>query len=709
MYCFNSSNLPGGKDILSSDLIRDRHGLVLFYSLSIIFLLLFAGSCGRWDAFTSSTTSLTPTTLPPVRTVEFTAIPEAVSPSPTQIENHQVLNQLTATATEKVVVTPPASLWRDPVPDEAWETKRTLEAIEYIQHDFIDLGERLGDPGQPIPRVVRDEPWGFDIGDSHTFWVENNNHENKFQITARLAYETPHAYFFVDEMLDLSENQLRHLADYFEQDIYPTTRAFFGQEWSPGVDNDPHLTVLMTKDLDSHYQISRDEYSRLVNRYSNEMEMIYIDAAGERLVDLGCVLAHEFGHVIQWAVDKDEEVWLVEGFSELTCPVNGLRAWYSWSASQAFAVQPDKQLNTWVMGADNAMAQYGASYLFVAYFLDRFGEEAARDLVAHPENGVKGIEAVLSSIDDEIGFEQVFADWVVANYITDASLADGRYGYLSLEPPSIKPDAEYGADDLPVESVTDVSQFGTDYILLEGKGHYQIDFAGDTLVRLLPTSAHSGTYAWWGGQGTHSDTTLTGEFDLTGLQTATLSFFTWYDILEGYEYGYVEVSTDGEWWTTLQGQTTTNEDPNGSNYGHGYTGSSGGWIEEVVDLTPFTGEEVLIRFQYLTDEGPVRVGWLLDDISIPELDFWDDVETGEGNWVAEGFSRSTLILPQDWLIQLVKLGDQQLTVERLELNAENSGSWLVQLVAGEKVVLLISGVTRVTNERANYWYRVTNR
>ena len=675
----------------------------------MIILLLFTWSCGGWDAFHSSTSAVTPTSSHPARKVDLTSPPTAVSPTSAQAENQQIMNQPTVTATVKALGTPPVSLWRDPVPEEVWETKHTLEAIAYTQHDFVDLSERLGDPGQNIPRVVRDEPWGFEIGDRHTFWVENNNHENKFQIKARLVYETPHAYFFVDEMLDLDENQLQLLAEHFEQDIYPTNRAFFGSEWSPGVDNDAHLTVLMTKDLDYHYQISRDEYSRLVNRYSNEMEMIYIIADGVRLVDLGCVLAHEFEHVIQWAVDRDEEVWLVEGFAELACPVNGLRAGYRWDVSQAFAQQPDKQLNTWVMGSDQAMVQYGASYMFIIYFLDRFGEEAARALVAHPEDGVRGIEAVLSSRDDELGFEEIYADWVVANYINDASLAGGRYSYVSLEPPSIKPDAVYKPVDLPVERVTDVSQFGTDYIVLEGEGDYQIDFAGNTLVRLMPTSAHSGTYAWWGGQGTHSDTTLTGEFDLTGVQTATLSFFTWYDILKGYEYGYVEVSTDGEQWTTLPGQTTTSDDPNGSNYGHGYTGSSGGWIEEVVDLTPYAGEEVLIRFQYLTDEGPVRVGWLLDNITVPELAFWDDVEPGEGKWVAEGFSRSALILPQEWLVQMVRLADAQTTVERLELNADNRGNWLVQLGAGERAILVISGCTRVTNERGEYWYRIANR
>jgi hypothetical protein len=60
-------------------------------------------------------------------------------------------------------------------------------------------------------------------------------------------------------------------------------------------------------------------------------------------------------------------------------------------------------------------------------------------------------------------------------------------------------------------------------------------------------------------------------------------------------------------------------------------------------------------------------------------------------------------------VQLVKLGDGQTTVERLELNVDNSGSWLVQLGAGERAILVISGCTRETNERGEYWYRIANR
>jgi bacillopeptidase F (M6 metalloprotease family) len=108
-----------------------------------------------------------------------------------------------------------------------------------------------------------------------------------------------------------------------------------------------------------------------------------------------------------------------------------------------------------------------------------------------------------------------------------------------------------------------VGQYAADYILLRGEGSFQVDFVGATLVGLAPTLAHSGRFVWWGGRGTNSDTTLTREFDLTGLSKATLTFYTWYDIAGGFDYAYVEVSVDGERWETLPGQTTTNQDPNG--------------------------------------------------------------------------------------------------------------------------------------------------
>jgi immune inhibitor A len=75
-------------------------------------------------------------------------------------------------------------------------------------------------------------------------------------------------------------------------------------------------------------------------------------------------------------------------------------------------------------------------FSFVTYFLDRFGDEAVQALVAHPENGLESVDAVLKEMsftDPLTGLpitaDDVFADWAVANYLREARSGDGRYTY----------------------------------------------------------------------------------------------------------------------------------------------------------------------------------------------------------------------------------------------------------------------------------------
>jgi immune inhibitor A len=661
---------------------------ILFVMVAIVLAISAATGCGIAQTFVPPMPS--PTNTPrPANTALWTNTPRTTPPP------------------EPAFAQPTSGLWVDPLPPEAFETLYALSSTGYPARDLVDLALRLNHLGGPVPRVVRAEPWGFEIGDTHAFWVLNWETHEYSQITARLVYKTPHAYFFVEEGIDLDEARLKRLADRFDGRTYPTTRMFFGEEWSPGVDSDPHLTILFARNIGFSYQNSLDEYSRLVNGYSNEMEIFYL-VADEGQLDDDCMLAHEFQHIIQWAVDPSEATWLNEGFSLLACPLNGMGISGYEIALDAFARQPDTQLNAWFGGdIDQAYAQYGTSYLFMAYFLDRFGKATLRALAAEQENGLAGVDAVLRSLNAGIEADDVFADWVLANYINDPSLLDGRYGYINLVPPSFDAEADYGVWDLPVERRTSVAQYAADYILLRGAGSFRVDFAGETLVRLAPTSAHSGKYVWWGGRGTNSDTTLTHEFDLTRLEQATLTFYAWYDIEKDYDYAYVEVSVDGKHWTTLPGQTTTNADPHGVNYGDGYTGTSQGWIQEVIDLTPYAGQKVQIRFEYLTDDGPVHAGLFLDDVEIPELHYREEAESSDAGWVAHGFIRHANVLPQEWMLQLVTNQADGTTVRRLQLKPDNTGDWTIHLGVDETAVLAISGRTRASAEPAGYWYRIT--
>ncbi|MGD2049288.1 MAG: immune inhibitor A [Chloroflexota bacterium] len=602
-----------------------------------------------------------------------------------------------------------SDLWRDAVPPEAIETKHTLESAEMPQRDLFDLTQRFKDPGKSIPWVTRDKPWGFSLGDSHRFWILNWETHTYAPVTATLLHQTAHVNAFIQDGIDLDEAKLKQLVDRFEEQTYPKNRQFFGQEWSPGVDGDPRLIILVGGPYGEHiggYQHSPDEYARLVYPYSNEMEIIYITPGSVQEKD-DCLLAHEFTHLIQWATDRNETTWINEGLAELACLVNGYDSTNSEITLPAFALQPNVQLNTWSGDIDDAITQYGASMLFIAYFRNRFGDRAVQALAAEPENGLDGVTATLESIDGGNTLNDFFADWVVTNLINDSELADGRYGYSDLQLPPIAVTFKYTAGDLPVRQQAEVSQYAADYIQLRGPGTFQVDFTGATLVQLTPAMDMGGRYAWWGGRGQEADATLTHEFDLTGLQQATLQFDTWYDIEEDHDYAYCAISTDGRSWTTLPGRTTTKRDPNGANFDNSFTGKSKEWIEEQIDLSPYIGQEVQVRFEYVTDDGPVYNGIFLDDIRIPELGFYDDVESTGGDWEAHGFVRLANVMPQEWLLQLVSQKDGWATVEQLQLEPDNSGRWTVDLRSGETAVLVVSGVTRVTTEPAAYVYAIT--
>lgn len=146
---------------------------------------------------------------------------------------------------------------------------------------------------------------------------------------------------------------------------------------------------------------------------------------------------------------------------------------------------------------------------------------------------------------------------------------------------------------------------------------------------------YAGSYEWWSGMGDMLDRKLTRGFDLTGVASAHLNFLTWYDIEQDWDYGYVEVSTDGGGtWTALANELTTNTNPNGNNAGNGITGASPGWIATSFDLTPFAGGPVLVRFRYVTDAAVQGKGFCVDELAIPEIGFYDGAEGGLNGWTA---------------------------------------------------------------------------
>jgi hypothetical protein len=256
-----------------------------------------------------------------------------------------------------------------------------------------------------------------------------------------------------------------------------------------------------------------------------------------------------------------------------------------------------------------------------------------------------------------------------------------------------------------------VHQFAADYIEVELPSDGGIfTFDGAETVPALANEAHSGRGQWWSARGDDIDTMLTREVDLGGLSSATLRFWTWFDIERWYDYGYVEVSMDGgATWKILPGQYTTEDNPLRQAYGPGYTGKSGGgtepeWVEESVDLTPFAGQRVLLRFEYVTDAGVNASGWAIDDISIPELGLMDDAEQDDG-WQALGFQRLRGPLSQRFLVQVIELGREP-QVRQISLDQDNRATIDLKGSDSEstKAVIVVAAITAGTTETAKYEY-----
>ena len=581
--------------------------------------------------------------------------------------------------------------------------------------DPLALAQRILRPAQPIPRVVNATSPAYRIGDRAGFWVSDGTQATPvhFILTATLRYVTPHVYIWVQDDYLFDQATLARSAERFETQTYPTNRRYFGSEPLPGVDNDPHLSI-----LNGHvpgvvgYFYSPNEYSRLVNPFSNEREIFFInlDSAKFGSTAYDAVLAHEFQHMIHWNNDRNEEAWVSEGMSKLAETLNG----FSVSGPiESFLRRPDTQLTTWALHGEDSGPHYGASYLFMAYFLQRFGEPALATVSQSALNGGAGFDVALRAAGRSERFDDVFADWVVANYLNDAALAGGRYGYRDVKlsrPTVMATHAQY-----PVEGAGDVRQYGADYIVLNGNAArgLSVEVEGQAETRLAEMTPPAGRWTWWSNRGDQTDCSLTHAFDLRNVGQATLTYRLWYDIEEDWDYAFVLASTDdGQSWDLLETPAMSRSNPNGNSLGPAYTGVSGAgdapaWLEERIDLSRYAGRRILLRFEQITDDAVNHVGLFLDDVRIPEIGFQDDMEAGEGAWQAAGFVRTDNRLPQRYLAQVIEYAGGTPTVRRMTLDATQRGQITLEPLTGGVAVLIVSALAPATTQSAPYRYRIS--
>ncbi len=109
-----------------------------------------------------------------------------------------------------------------------------------------------------------------------------------------------------------------------------------------------------------------------------------------------------------------------------------------------------------------------------------------------------------------------------------------------------------------------------------------------------------------------------------------------------------------------------------------------------------------MRFESITDAALSYPSLLLDDISVPEINYTCSFEQDSCGWDGKGFARLDNVLPQTFVVQLIHQSGDQTTVERLPMDAHRQGSLSLDLESDDTAILVVSGTAPFTTEEASF-------
>ncbi|MBP6015394.1 MAG: immune inhibitor A [Candidatus Promineofilum sp.] len=633
----------------------------------------------------SSPTATTPPD-PPATTVPLPLSPtvdSSTAPAPSIADARQ------ATARELAEIVPP---FRDDV----------RLAVAYLQ----------ADPAIATPQLPAD----LEVGDHDAFFIGNVDSNTFSTIDAELLSIGKHAYFWFDRgetSIEPDAEELAAVTAAFDE-IFQTLYAYFGISEPPG--GRVHIVHAAPTALCdaadrcrlAGYFSSRDLLPESIRPQSNERTMFVMNTQqfdGATYLD---VLAHELRHMLGNSYDFGEEDWFVEGGAMLAEDLVGFTQIPQLRGS-LFLQNPDQQLNSWT--EEDTIPYYGQGYLVNRYLYDRLGAALYHEFIVSQEAGLRAVDAVAANNQLEFTGIDLWLDWLAAMALRDARDVPDAFrwqgpelGQLATEP----------VNNLPASFSTTVEQFAADYYELPSSGDVTIKFNGTPTVSLMGTTAPSGDSIWYAQRANESNPRLTRAVDLRGINAATLEYKVFTDTEQGYDFAYVSASTDGgQVWQSLTAEGMQGldgaDDPSDSALApRFYTGHKRAWVTESIDLSPFAGQEILLRFEYVTDPILTYGGFALDDIAIPEIAFRDDAETADEGWLAEGFTRATAELPQTWWLQLITFdADGRPTVSRLSVPEDGRLDYSYEATPGvRRPILIVAATAPDTLQTAEYGLEV---
>jgi hypothetical protein len=384
------------------------------------------------------------------------------------------------------------------------------------------------------------------------------------------------------------------------------------------------------------------------------------------------VFAHEYQHLLESYEDGDEVNWINEGLSDwaqtlvgyvnpatpitqrgfdshVQCFTGFLEVATPVNVNPSTTCGPENSLTRWQdQGPNEILADYGAAYTMMELLAGRYGTGFMSSLHRGEANGFAGVdEALAATGQQKANALSIFDDWTLAvaldGLIDDGYKTLGNAKEKSFTVPTLDstiywstPNA-YSSPGAPPNG-SDYVQLRSGSTMLTGAQIDSIAFKGATSLAPAPLAwsivasppGQAGDAALYSGTGNNRDETAVTPITVPS-GSPSLTFNALWDLETGWDFGFVQISTDGgATYTSIPcTDTTSSHDPDAVaqvvDKLPGFTGVSGGtgtWRPQTCSLAAYAGQSVLLAFRVVNDpavqgNGPLaQPGLYVDDIAV---------------------------------------------------------------------------------------------
>jgi hypothetical protein len=290
------------------------------------------------------------------------------------------------------------------------------------------------------------------------------------RVTAALVFEDEDGLVYMDIETPegaFNPGDLDALGSEWVSNTYPTVVSSFGGE--PDVDGNGAVIILLTPAVNrltppnagsfiAGFFLPRDLFPVPVVQAgtTNHAEILYSlvpDPDGEFnnaftrdqvWETIRAVFAHEFQHLINFNQKvltfgtSGEKLWLNEGLSHMAEDLAGFDK-DNVSRSKLYLARPNE---TGLFGeVTGTLEERGASFLFLRYLGDVYGEGIFRKMVVGPRTHKSNVQNAVG-----VDFNRLYRDWLVTLYLSGRGITeDPAYNYVSLG-------SDFGLDNLSLTS-----------------------------------------------------------------------------------------------------------------------------------------------------------------------------------------------------------------------------------------------------------------